>query len=257
MSDNATTHLSATATDAASNTSACSSSLSYVEDSTAPAAPSALSVSPSSPANNNAPVVKGTAEAGATVKLYATSDCSGTPLATGSAAAFAAPGLTISVANDTTTTIYAAATDAAGNTGACSTGVTYVEDSSSPTPAGLTTTPASPANDNAPKVSGTAESGSTVRLYTAADCSGTPLATGSAATFASPGIAIAVADDSRTTVYARATDALGNVSPCSAGVAYVEDSAAPPRPPVSPLRRAHRPTPTRPRSAAAPRPGRR
>ena len=227
MSDNATAHLSATATDAAGNTSACSSSLSYVEDSTAPVAPTALSVSPSTPANNNAPKVSGTAEPGATVKLYPTSDCSGTALATGSAAAFGTPGLTVSVADDTTTTISAAAIDAAGNTGACSTGVTYVEDSSSPTPTSLTTTPASPANNNAPKISGTAESGSTVRLYTASDCSGTALATGSAATFASPGITIAVADDSRSTVYARATDALANLSPCSAGIAYVEDSTAP------------------------------
>ena len=45
----------------------------------------------------------------------------------GTAAAFESPGLAASVANDSSTTFYATATDAAGNTSACSpTGLTYV-----------------------------------------------------------------------------------------------------------------------------------
>ena len=50
-------------------------------------------------------------------------------MAQGSAAAFASPGITASVPNNTTTAFRARATDAAGNTSACSGVFTYVEDS--------------------------------------------------------------------------------------------------------------------------------
>ena len=45
-----------------------------VEDSTPPGAPSGVTVVPASPANNNAPVVMGGAEASSTVRLFVTSD---------------------------------------------------------------------------------------------------------------------------------------------------------------------------------------
>ena len=64
--------------------------------------------------------MKGTAEAGSTVKLYTTAGCTGSPAATGTAAAFGSPGLTASVVVGTTTTFKATATDAAGNTSGCS-----------------------------------------------------------------------------------------------------------------------------------------
>jgi hypothetical protein len=50
------------------------------------------------------------------------------------------------------------------------------------------------------------------------------LATGSAAEFASPGIEVAVADDSTSVFTARATDANNNSGPCSPPQTYVEDS---------------------------------
>jgi hypothetical protein len=88
------------------------------------------------------------------------------------------------------------------------------------------TTPGSPANANTPKVIGTAPAGSTVRVYASADCSGAPLATGSAAQLAS-GIAVSVPDDSTNEFRATATSSTGSVSPCSAPLAYLEDSSAP------------------------------
>jgi hypothetical protein len=162
------------------------------------------------------------------VKLYTSSDCSGAPVASGGAAAFGGAGITVNVADDTSTTLKATATDAAGNVSTCSSGVTYVEDSTAPaTPSGLASSPVSPANDNSPKLAGSAEAGSTVKLYTTNDCSGAPTASGSAGTFASPGVAVSVSDDSTTTFKATATDAAGNVSACSSGTTYVEDSTAP------------------------------
>src|SRR5439155_15818695 len=172
-----------------------------------------------------------TAEAGSTVKLYTTSDCSGTPVANGSAASFSSPGFAVTVSDNTSTTYKATATDAANKSAACSAGFTYVEDSTVPAaPSGLGSTPASPANNNNPSITGSAESGSTVKLYTTSDCSGTPAANGSAAAFASPGFTVSVADNSSTTYKATATDAANNVSPCSSGFTYVEDSSVPAAP---------------------------
>ncbi|HEU4905897.1 MAG TPA: N,N-dimethylformamidase beta subunit family domain-containing protein, partial [Solirubrobacterales bacterium] len=88
------------------------------------------------------------------------------------------------------------------------------------------TDPASPANENAPKIVGSAAAGSTVDIFTSADCTGAPLASGSAATLASPGIAVGVGDDSSTTLRATATSG-GGTSACSAPISYVEDSGAP------------------------------
>ncbi len=230
VSDDTSTTFKATATDAAGNVSGCSSSsVIYVEDSSDPGAPASLASTPASPANDNNPKITGTAEAGSTVKLYSTSDCSGAPTASGTAAAFASPGITVSVSDDTTTTFKATATDASGNTGSCSSSsVTYVEDSTAPAqPNGFDSAPASPANDNSPKISGAAEASATVRLYTTSDCSGAPVASGTAAAFSSPGLAVAVSDDSTTTFKATATDVAGNVSGCSSPYVYVEDSTVP------------------------------
>ena len=227
-----TTTFYATAADAAGNISGCSaSSVNYVEDSTAPGVPTVSGTSPASPANNNGPRITGSADAGSTVKIYTNSACTGSPAVSGSAAAFAPPGLQAAVANDTTTTFYATATDMAGNASACSApGTTYVEDSTPPANPILSgTSPASPANDNAPRVMGSAEAGAAVELYTDSACA-TPFASsGSAASLASPGLSVSVADNTTTTFYAQATDAAGNVSHCSSSsTTYVEDSTAPP-----------------------------
>jgi glucose/arabinose dehydrogenase len=232
VSDDTDTSLTATATDAAGNTSACSSAFTYTEDSTPPAAPSITATTPASPANNNSPSVKGSAESGSTVRLYKSANCSGTAAATGSAAQFAA-GLTVTVAGDTNTQLTATATDAAGNASPCSSALTYVEDSTPPTaPSIVATSPASPANDNNPEVSGAAESGSTVRLYRSANCSGTAAVTGSAAQFAA-GLTLAVSNDTSNSLTATATDAAGNTSACSSALTYVEDSTPPAAPSIT------------------------
>ena len=88
------------------------------------------------------------------------------------------------------------------------------------------TTPASPANDNNPKVIGTAPAGTTIKLYTNADCSGSPVATGTAAQLEA-GISVSVADNSTTSFRATSTTVAENVSGCSDPIAYVEDSSAP------------------------------
>ena len=284
---------------------------SFTVDTQAPAAPSLTATTPASPANNNSPKVKGSAEAGSVVRIYSTSDCGGVALATGSAAELASPGITVSVPDNSTTTfapprptsrgtyrlarqgsptsrtrphptrrsapvprgrstsprrlsdshpsrdLAAVPLDGAAFS-ACTSPKTYSAladgphtlrsagdrlrpaTSTRPPPRvpsrstpwrrprpPTTTSPASPANNNSPKVKGSAEAGSVVRIYSTSGCKGTPLATGSAAELASPGLTVSVLDNSTTTLRATATDGVGNLSACSAGLAYVEDSTPP------------------------------
>jgi hypothetical protein len=226
--NNRVTSFRATAQDAAGNLSACSAPISYTEDSKRPAAPQITATEPGSPADQNSPKVKGTAEAGSRVRLYRTSDCSGPAFAQGSAAGFASPGIAITVKDNSTTSLRATARDAAGNTSRCSAARSYVEDSRAPgTPAITVVNPASPANDNNPRLRGFAASPSTVSVYTTPACTGTPVVSGTSAQFHSQGLQVTVADDTTTAFRAIATDLAGNRSQCSASFSYTEDSTPP------------------------------
>jgi hypothetical protein len=227
VADNSTSTFYAQATDAAGNVSPCSADgVIYVEDSHIPEAPILSSTSPPSPGRSNTPVVFGTAEEGSTVRIYVDAAC--TVLASqGSAAELGTAGILVVVAVNQTTPLYATATNAAGNVSACSaTAVSYTQDSTPPAaPAALATSPPSPANNLNPAVSGTAEPGSLVALYKDAVCTGDPATTGTASQ--SGDFRIAVAVSASTTFYAAASDAAGNVSPCSAPLAYVLDTTPP------------------------------
>ena len=132
----------AVAHDAATNPSAASTSTdnTVTYDHTAPAAPSITSSNPASPSTNLTPSLIGSAEAGSTVKIYTNNTCTSAVAATGTAAAFASPGLSVTVSANSSTTFYATATDAAGNTSACSTGFTYVNDTTAPTVTNVSST---------------------------------------------------------------------------------------------------------------------
>jgi hypothetical protein len=118
------------------------------------------------------------------------------------------------------------ATDAAANQGASTTRGFTVDTAAPPAPQLTSTAPASPANENSPKIVGSAPGGSTVRLYASLDCSGSVLVTMSAAQLAD-GVLVSVLDDTTSKFSATATSAAGNASGCSAPIAYVEDSSAP------------------------------
>ena len=236
VGDDTSTTFRVTSVDDASNVSACSDPFTYVEESSPPAAPAFTATTPGSPGTSNTPKVKGTTPALAvSVSIYSTSDCSGAPAATGSASAFASPGLAVSVGDNSSTTFYATDTDGVGNTSSCSTSnITYVEDSVAPTvPTLSSTTPASPADDNTPVIHGSAEGNSTVRIFTNADCSGSPALLVAAASFVSDGAEMSVSDDSTTSFTATATDVAGNVSACSSAITYTEDSTPPGVPTVT------------------------
>ena len=95
------------------------------------------------------------------------------------------------------------------------------------------TDPASPGASGTPRIRGAAEAGSTVRVYAGANCTGAPVATGSAAELGSPGIAVAVAKGVTAAFSATASDAADNSSACSASISYTrpQDDGPPPPPP--------------------------
>ena len=119
------------------------------------------------------------------------------------------------------------AIDNAGNTDGSPASFEWTVDTATPAAPELTASvPASPANDNTPEIVGSAPSGTTVRLYSGADCSGTPLATVAAAGLEA-GVEVTVPDNSSTDFRATATSSAENTSACSEPLTYIEDSSAP------------------------------
>jgi Bacterial Ig domain/PKD domain len=133
VEDDTVTVFHASASDAAGNVSACSDGLAYVEDSTPPTQPIPNSTTPGSPANDNEPLVLGTAEASSTVTLYADDSCAAAPTGTGAADETGHFAIQVHVGDDSSTTFRARARDTAGNLSECSTdSVDYREDSTRP-----------------------------------------------------------------------------------------------------------------------------
>jgi hypothetical protein len=228
---NGTSTFTATATDAAGNVSACSQGVSYVHDSATPAAPVLTGFSPASPSNNLNPVLSGTAEAGSTVRIFSGTACAGTVLATVTATTSGTFSSTRPVTANTTTAFTATSTDAAGNVSACSPSLGYRHDSVAPSAPVLTgSSPASPSNNLNPVLSGTAEAGASVRLFSGTACSGTVLATVTASSTGAFSVTRTVSANTTTTFTANALDAAGNVSGCSSSISYRHDSVAPPVP---------------------------
>src|SRR5204863_5502088 len=119
-------------------------------------APTLFDIDPDSPANDNAPAISGAASTAADfVSIYPTGNCTGTPV-NGEATVFNSGGITVNVANDSTTTFSATVTDTGGGVSACSAGtLMYVEDSTPPeVPVVTDTDPDSPSPDNSPLIKG-------------------------------------------------------------------------------------------------------
>ncbi len=94
-----------------------------------------------------------------------------------------------------------------------------------PSPKLTSTNPLSPASSTTPKILGEAESGSTVKIYTTSNCSGEPVAHGSAAQLTSPGIGVSVAAGATAKFWATA-EAEGFVSLCSSAISYTQQSSS-------------------------------
>ena len=85
-----------------------------------PAVPRLTGTNPPSPNTTTEPGVRGEADVGTSIKIYATPDCSGAPVSTGAAAQLEETGIPVTVAPGSTTTFHATAT-LLNDTSACST----------------------------------------------------------------------------------------------------------------------------------------
>ena len=200
-----------------------------------PAAPQLIS-NPVTPADNNAPNVTGFADAGTQTALFMTPDCTGAAFATLTDAQLASTGAPIAVGDNSTATVSGRTTDSLGAASGCSAPYTYVEDSVPPaTPALTGTDPGSPGLSVQPRVRGSSEAETAVRIYPSGDCSGAPLAAGPDSQLAGAGIEITVGVGSTTQLSARATDTAGLSSGCSTPISYTQGGPADNTPPETSL----------------------
>jgi hypothetical protein len=98
-----------------------------------------------------------------------------------------------------------------------------------PPPSLEKTTPASPNPSTTPTIVGQAAAGSLVKVYKTVGCSGEPVAQGTAAQLASPGLSVTVPVALGSTTSYRATaEAEGVVSACSSAISYKQEDPPPP-----------------------------
>jgi hypothetical protein len=102
-----------------------------------PPPPTLEKTSPAAPNPSTTPAVVGQATAGALIRVYKTSDCSGEVIAQGTAEELASPGLTVAVpVAPGSTTSYRATAEAEGIVSSCSNAVTYKQEDPPPPPPG-------------------------------------------------------------------------------------------------------------------------
>jgi len=185
--------------------------------------------SPPSPNESTTPRLFGTeSDSTATVRIYANGGCSGPVGWSGSAAAFSATGIQVTVAHEALVTFSADAIDPAKNVSLCSSPtISYQQkDDKEPplAPQLIATNPPSPSASGTPRILGVAEANSTVRLYANETCTGPPTVTASAEALNLAGIPVVVPSSSTATFWATATDLAGNESLCSAPISYTNSS---------------------------------
>jgi hypothetical protein len=169
-----------------------------------------------------------------TITIYAedpTCSVAAAIAAVGTAGALEGAGIPVSVGQDSTTNFYATQSNASGTSICSPEGTTYRQVTTPPaTPVLQSVDPVSPANDNSPRLLGTADPEATVAIYAGVDCSGPPVASGSGAAFGSSGIPVSVPDNSTTTFHAKAT--LADIdSACSTSSISYQEVTPPPEPP--------------------------
>jgi len=100
-----------------------------------PPSPALEKTIPTSPSPSTTPTIVGQATAGALIKIYKTFNCSGEPVAQGTAAQLSSPGITVTVpVAPGSTTNYRATAEAEGVVSACSAAISYRQEDPPPPP---------------------------------------------------------------------------------------------------------------------------
>ncbi|ECU9894940.1 BapA prefix-like domain-containing protein [Salmonella enterica subsp. enterica serovar Saintpaul] len=239
-------NLTATATDAAGNTSAASEIRSFTIDTTAPAAPVIDTVyDGTGPITGNLssgqitdearPVISGTREANTTIRLYDNGTLLAEIPADNSNSWRYTPDASLATGNHVITVI---AVDAAGNASPVSDSVNFVVDTTPPLTPVITSVSDDQApglgtiangqntNDPTPTFSGTAEAGATITLYE----NGTVIGTTTAQPDGAWSVSTSTLASGTHVITAVATDAAGNSSPNSTAFTLTVDTTAPQTP---------------------------
>lgn len=239
-------NLTATATDAAGNTSAASEIRSFTIDTTAPAAPVIDTVyDGTGPITGNLssgqitdearPVISGTREANTTIRLYDNGTLLAEIPADNSSSWRYTPDASLATGNHVITVI---AVDAAGNVSPVSDSVNFVVDTTPPLTPVITSVSDDQApglgtiangqntNDPTPTFSGTAEAGATITLYE----NGTVIGTTTAQPDGAWSVSTSTLASGTHVITAVATDAAGNSSPNSTAFTLTVDTTAPQTP---------------------------
>ncbi|WP_122029019.1 BapA/Bap/LapF family large adhesin [Salmonella enterica] len=239
-------NLTATATDAAGNTSAASEIRSFTIDTTAPAAPVIDTVyDGTGPITGNLssgqitdearPVISGTREANTTIRLYDNGTLLAEIPADNSSSWRYTPDASLATGNHVITVI---AVDAAGNASPVSDSVNFVVDTTPPLTPVITSVSDDQApglgtiangqntNDPTPTFSGTAEAGATITLYE----NGTVIGTTTAQPDGAGSVSTSTLASGTHVITAVATDAAGNSSPNSTAFPLTVDTTAPQTP---------------------------
>ena len=212
----------ATATDAAGNTSGASGPVTITLDTTAPNIP--VITTPTQAVNDSSLTIQGTAEAGSTVTLTNNVNSLTSTVTTDSNGDWTV----IVTLEDSNNTFTATATDAAGNTSAASGPVTITLDTTVP-PAPVITTSTATVSNSSFTIGGTAEAGSTVTLTNNVNSLTSTVTTDSNGDWT----VIVTLEDSNNTFTATATDAAGNTSAASGPVTITLDTTVPPAPVIT------------------------
>ncbi|HEC5839218.1 TPA: BapA prefix-like domain-containing protein [Salmonella enterica subsp. enterica serovar Typhi] len=239
-------NLTATATDAAGNTSAASEIRSFTIDTTAPAAPVIDTVyDGTGPITGNLssgqitdearPVISGTREANTTIRLYDNGTLLAEIPADNSSSWRYTPDASLATGNHVITVI---AVDAAGNASPVSDSVNFVVDTTPPLTPVITSVSDDQApglgtiangqntNDPTPTFSGTAEAGATITLYE----NGTVIGTTTTQPDGAWSVSTSTLASGTHVITAVATDAAGNSSPNSTAFTLTVDTTAPQTP---------------------------
>ncbi|WP_375768361.1 Ig-like domain-containing protein [Archangium gephyra] len=228
MVANSTHRIFLRARDAAGNLSGCSGGFTVEHDGTRPSDVRFLGYTPASPANHNAPVLTGSSEPGTRVDFFGNAYCSSPALLTVPLDADGRFEVTLSVRDDSSAYFSARATDAVGNTSDCES-TSFQEDSTPPSPpSGLSLSYPSPGPYTSISVSGSAQTGMGVLLFTSGGCTGVPAVTGSVGSFSSTfTVTTSVPENSTTALHLATQDFAGNRSTCVGPLTYVHDNVPP------------------------------
>lgn len=241
--------LTATATDAAGNTSPASTNVSFIVDTLAPQAPVITGVtddvSPNTGAvgnggstNDQRPTLTGTAEANSTVTIYDKGIAIGTVKADGSGKWTFTPDITLGEGSHQFTV---KATDAAGNTGAASGAYTVIVDSVAPTVPVLSSvtddagtikgplTSGQVTDDARPTFNGTGEAGTIISVYDKGVYLGQTTVSSNGTWAFTPSADLAEGSHQITV---RSTDAAGNTTAAGGSFTFTVD-VTPPATPVA------------------------